>query len=356
MLTVRRIDERGAWNDALRALPRAHILQSWEWGDFKQVTTGWRPERLAFYHGDTLAGMASVGVRSVAGVRLMYAPKGPVFATADPAHWGAVIAHLEGIARRQRALWLKIDPDMVVATGVPGAPDDTPDPAGVALAGLLTGRGWRFSADQVQFRNTLTLDLTRSEDELMAQFSQNTRRKIRTAEKKGVQVRPATPADLPTLYALYRVTGKRDGFLTRPAGYYERAWRDFMQAGLAHALLAEYQGVAIAHVILFHFGRKCWYFYGASANDHRETMPNYRLQWEAIRWAKAAGYAVYDLWGAPDDFSEGDPLWGVYQFKQGFRGTVTRHIGAWDYAPCPLAYRAYTELLPRVRRALRRGR
>ena len=30
-------------------------------------------------------------------------------------------------------------------------------------------------------------------------------------------------------------------------------------------------------------------------------MPNYLLQWEAMRWAKAQGYAVYDMWGAPDD-------------------------------------------------------
>jgi peptidoglycan pentaglycine glycine transferase (the first glycine) len=60
------------------------------------------------------------------------------------------------------------------------------------------------------------------------------------------------------------------------------------------------------------------------------------------------------MWGAPDDFVESDPLWGVYQFKRGFRGVVTRHIGAWDYAPSPLLYRAYTELMPRIMRWLRR--
>jgi lipid II:glycine glycyltransferase (peptidoglycan interpeptide bridge formation enzyme) len=64
-----------------------------------------------------------------------------------------------------------------------------------------------------------------------------------------------------------------------------------MQAGLAHALIAEVDGKAIAHVILFHFGRACWYFYGASSNEARERMPNYLLQWEALRWAKAHAYA-----------------------------------------------------------------
>jgi hypothetical protein len=26
-------------------------------------------------------------------------------------------------------------------------------------------------------------------------------------------------------------------------------------------------------------------------------------------------------------------MWGVYEFKRGFKGEVRRHIGAWDYAP-----------------------
>ena len=126
-----------------------------------------------------------------------------------------------------------------------------------------------------------------------------------------------------------------------------------MEAGLAHAFIAEYEGQPIAHLILFHFGRKCWYFYGASSDLERERMPNYALQWAAIRWAKAQGYALYDMWGAPDHFNESDRMWGVYEFKRGFRGSVTRHIGAWDYAPYPLLYRTYAEAWPRLRARLR---
>lgn len=121
-----------------------------------------------------------------------------------------------------------------------------------------------------------------------------------------------------------------------------------MRAGLANALIAEVNGVAISHVILFHFGRKCWYFYGASANEERQRMPNYALQWAAIRWAKARGYETYDMWGAPDAFDESDSLWGVYQFKRGFRGRLTRHIGAWDFAPHPTLYYLYHQFVPRL--------
>ena len=216
------------------------------------------------------------------------------------------------------------------------------------LERMLWRRGWRFSDSQVQFRNTLTIDLRQSEDEILAAMSGNTRRKIRVAAKKGVTIRAASVEDLPLLYALYQVTGARDNFLIRPFDYYRRAWEQFMQAGLAQGLIAEYGGAAIAHVILFHFGWKCWYFYGASANEQRERMPNYALQWEAIRWAKAQGYQVYDMWGAPDRFDESDSLWGVYQFKRGFRGRLTRHIGAWDFASHPTLYYVYSQALPRL--------
>lgn len=189
-------------------------------------------------------------------------------------------------------------------------------------------------------------------------MGQGKRRKVRYGAKHGVTVRPATLDDLPLLYRLYAETGERDGFLIRPYDYYQDEWGVLMHDGLAHALIAEVEGQAVAHVILFHFGRKCWYFYGASVSDPemRRRMPTDMLQWEAMRWAKSQGYAEYDMWGAPDDFREDDPLWGVFQFKRDFGGTVVRHIGAWDYTPSPLLYRLYTQVMPQILAFMKRLR
>ncbi len=357
MLNVTIITDRNQWNTALRALPFAHVLQSWEWGEFKRVTTGWQPMRLAFQRGGQIVAMASVGVRSVGPLKVMYISKGPALDYSDSALVAEVFDHLQSLARKQAAIWLKIDPDVIAATGIPsGDADnpDAPDATGQVILQTLKARGWRFSADQVQFRNTITVDLSPSEDELLAAMSQNTRRKVRTAEKKGVTVRAGTLADLPTLYELYRMTGERDHFLIRPPEYYKQAWQVFMEAGLAHPLIAEVDGKAIAHVILFHFGKTCWYIYGASSNEERDRMPNYLLQWEAMRWSKAQGYSRYDMWGAPNEFIESDSMWGVYEFKRGFRGTVTRYIGAFDYAPFVPLYFAYSQAWPRVLKWMRR--
>jgi lipid II:glycine glycyltransferase (peptidoglycan interpeptide bridge formation enzyme) len=361
-LTVTTIIDRDQWNDTLCTLPYAHVLQTWEWGEFKRATTGWLPIRLAFIRDGQTVAMASVGMRRAGPLKVMYVPKGPALDYANTELVVEVLRHLQRIARHHRAIWLKIDPDVIAATGVPATTadeeddaNDAPNPEGQAFMRTLRERGWHFSNDQVQFRNTILIDLTQSEDELLAAMSQSTRRKVRIAEREGMTVRAGSIADLPLLYDLYRVTGERDEFLTRPPEYYEQAWRVFIEAGLAHPLIAEIDGQPVAHVILFHFGRKCWYFYGASSNKHRDKMPNYLLQWEAIRWAKAQGYALYDMWGAPSVFDESDPLWGVYNFKRGFRGAVTRHVGAWDYAPLPLLYHAYTQIMPRVIARMRRA-
>ena len=109
--------------------------------------------------------------------------------------------------------------------------------------------------------------------------------------------------------------------------------------------------------MLFVFQKQSWYIYGMSRNVAREWMPNYLLQWEAIKASQEAGCDTYDLWGAPAEFNESDPMWGVYRFKQGLGATAVRHIGAWDLPVQSLAYSAYTQILPRLIAVMRwRGR
>jgi peptidoglycan pentaglycine glycine transferase (the first glycine) len=142
--------------------------------------------------------------------------------------------------------------------------------------------------------------------------------------------------------------------LIRPYGYYQSAWERSMADGLGHLLLAEADGELLAGIFLFTLGRRAWYMYGASSDQRREWMPNYLLQWEAMRWARQRECIAYDLWGAPNELREEDPMWGVYRFKAGFGGHFVRHIGAFDYAPLRPLYALYTWLIRKYLGLLRR--
>jgi lipid II:glycine glycyltransferase (peptidoglycan interpeptide bridge formation enzyme) len=348
------ITDPAIWNATLALMPYAHVLQTWEWGEFKAMTTGWNPQRIAYVHEGVVVAMAQILRRKVGPLSILYVPKGPALDYTNPALRASVLSELKRHAAQAGAIFIKIDPDVTTGVGVPGQPDAFDDPTGLQIIAEWKSAGLAFSPDQVQFRNSAIVDLRRSEDELLAAMKQKTRYNVRLAERRGVTIRFGTEDDLPLLYALYEITAQRDGFIIRPLDYYRKAWGMFMQAHLAQPIIAEYLGYPIAHVIIFGFGRRAWYFYGASSDEERENMPTYLLQWEAIKWAKQQGMAVYDFWGAPDDFyNADDPLAGVFRFKEGFGGVTVRRIGAWDYAPRSLLYTAYTRVMPLVLGAMR---
>ena len=348
------VEDAATWDGALLALPNPHILQSWAWGEFKS-RHGWRTTRLLFEEGGETVAAALVLRRKLPRlpVSILYVPKGPTldWRRADLAK--QVVQELASLARRERALFVKIDPDVYYSGD---APAFSPRPTqATAIGEMLESLGWRTSAEQIQFRNTLLLDLERQEDELLAAMKQKTRYNVRLAARRGVSVRSIgadhsqseRDAALSQFYQLYAETGRRDGFAIRPPDYYRDAWGSFLDRGLAQLFLAEFEGEAIAGLNLFVFGPTAWYMYGASSNRERKRMPNYLLQWEAIRWARERGCGLYDLWGAPDDLDESDPMWGVVRFKLGLGGQLARGLGAWDYPVSRAGYWLYTIVMPR---------
>jgi lipid II:glycine glycyltransferase (peptidoglycan interpeptide bridge formation enzyme) len=282
---------------------------------------------------------------------LTYVPKGPILDYSDALRLRQVLSLLEQHANEQRSLFIKIDPDIWLNRAIANVAslyDAT------RVLEIFEQHGWRPSAEQIQFRNTLIIDLTQNEDELLANMKAKTRYNVRLTSRRGVHARSGHESDLQTFYRLYYETSQRDGFVIRPSAYYLDLWAEFLRVGRAHVLLAEVGGETIAGLILFHFGQSAWYMYGASNTQHRNLMPNYLLQWEAIRRAKALGCTQYDMWGAPDHFDENDPLWGVYRFKSGFGGETMQGIGAFDFSPLPRLYWFYTATMPWVLTLMRR--
>jgi lipid II:glycine glycyltransferase (peptidoglycan interpeptide bridge formation enzyme) len=180
-------------------------------------------------------------------------------------------------------------------------------------------------------------------------MKQKTRYNIRLAEKKGVTTRLGTAADLPAFHGIMQVTGQRDRFGIHALAYYHAAYELFAPAQVA-LIVAEFEGKPLAGVMVFAWGETAAYLYGASSDEERQRMPAYAAQWAAMRWARAKGCTIYDLWGIPDAPEEEleaqftgrtDALWPVYRFKRGFGGEIRRVVGAADRVYNPLLHRLY---------------
>ncbi len=369
-----------SWNILISTLPNPHLLQTHEWGQVK-AKVGWAPHYLVWtpnrfsvfsdqssvtehwsLNADNCEAACLILKRAIpirgfaARLSVLYAPKGPLLDWSNEPLRKRVLDDLQSFAKKQGAIFLKMDPDVVLGTGVPGAEDASESDGGAVVQSDLARRGWVYSSDQIQFRNTALVDLQPTEEELLARMKQKTRYNVRLAERKGITVRVGSQTDFSMLYKMYAETSVRDGFVIRDEGYYQSVWQTFMPRDLpsfilhpsSFPLIAEVNGEPVAGLFLFLFASRAYYLYGMSRESHREKMPTYLLQWEAMKRAKAAGCAVYDLWGAPEVFDESDSMWGVYRFKEGLGGRVVRTLGAWDYAPNKFWYKMYSEVIPRI--------
>lgn len=108
------------------------------------------------------------------------------------------------LGRQQGAILLKIDPDI-------------PEPNEAALE-HLANIGFRLAGDDdgfggVQPRYVFRIDISPSEEELMAQMASKTRYNVRLAGRRGVKVRIGeNKNDLGIFYDILKETAERDRF------------------------------------------------------------------------------------------------------------------------------------------------
>lgn len=334
------------WDTFIARHPAGHLLQTWNWGELK-ARFGWRVIRLALVEEGIILSGAQVLFRPIPPIfSLAYIPKGPLVDWTDKNQTDALLGGLHHLCRSHRSVFLKMEPNAL--------DDDT-------RQNIVCQNGWLESEFTVQPPRTSIVDISPDEETILAKMKPKTRYNIRLAKRRGVTTRLGTEDDLPTFYRLMEMTGQRDQFGIHSLDYF-RAMLELFAPPEAALLLAEVEEEPVAGLLLLTHAATAYYLFGASSNAHREKMPTYLLQWEAMRWARAHGRTAYDLWGIPDaeearletEFvsrsEDASGLWGVYRFKRGFGGQVTRTLGAFDFVYNRLLYWMYRKWMTHRRR------
>lgn len=308
---------RENWNTFVQAQgPRSgKFLQSWQWGEF-QKAVGEQIERRQFIeNGKVVAQALWIKKHLPFFGEYWYAPRGPI-----------------GQSKRFREM---IDGN----------------PFFIRMESELLKDTQAKKTIDLQPAVTNILDLSLSEEELLAKTHQKMRYNIRLAAKKGVHVSLAQ-TQLDDVWSLFVETGKRGEFRLHPKTYYQKQLaslnNDDCRAFLASAY---FESHPIAATIMIDFGGTRTYVHGASGREYRQLMAPALLHWEMIRDAKHKGLRWYDWWGVAPAEAKDHPWEGISRFKRGFGGEDVEYPGTYDVVLKPARYQLYT-LARKIRRSM----
>lgn len=285
-----------------------HPLQSWEWGEFRKRAGN---ELVRFPFGQ---------------ITLHKIPFTPFKVAAfekGPAPTSKMLEELKKLTREQNLVFIKLEPNSAKASLGTAKFDQ--------IINLLKKNG-AVPGKTLFTPTTFWIDLTKSEDELIASFHPKTRYNIRVAQKNGVEVSEDNSDKAFEKYIeLTRETVQRQGFYAHSEKYHRLMWETLNPAGIARLLTARYKGEIITCWIVFVWKNFLYYPYGASTEKYRNVMANNLIMWETIRFGKSLGLKTFDLWGR----EEGK---GFTKFKEGYNPQVVEFLGTWDLITSPLYY------------------
>lgn len=249
------------------------------------------------------------------GVRVGYVARGPVVdvsAEDAAAVFRALVAYMVRDARAQRCRLLVLQP-----------PVDAPD------HGCLDRLGFRVGAPQVSPDATIRLDLTKSDDALLAAMSPMRRRNVRKILRTPVVV--AESEDVELFHRLHVVSAARQGFEPRSLEYLRSQWTLLRPAGIVSILAAFVEGLPVAALWITTFaGTATYRLPGWDSAAGGTANVNEALHWAVVQRSRAAGCRTYDLGGFDRPIAErilagGDPGADFRRtagfFKLGFDGT-----------------------------------
>ncbi len=307
------IDDDRAWDDLLLdKTQEPNYLQSSTWANTK-AGSPWKASRIIIETSNQSTLPLQVFSRTVPGLgKVHYAPQVTGLTR-------AAISAITEVIKDQYS-------DGMVFKLEPYLPDNKD------LIQDFSSKGWRIG-NGVQYRDSVIVDLSGSQDELFARLKKRARWEVRVAQRGNVKVEKTDnnqdSRDL--LAGLISQTGKRTGAFFRSATYLNNYWQLFHDAGQGDLYLARHGKDLLAGAYVIKFGNRAWYKDSGSVGHESKLMASRFLQWEIMKDLQKQGIKHYDLSGIPSEEELATShMRGLYTFKTGFSDNTMKYMPAME--------------------------
>jgi len=287
-MEIREMQDKNEWQNFAISFNMSQFLHAWQWGEYEK-NLGKKVWRLGVFNQNKLVG-ALMLIKNIlpVGKSYLYSPRFPILTEAVPAE--IFTQKIKEIGKKENSIFWRVD---------------------LFNADIFQNVNFKKIKD-VQPSKTLLLDLTKSEEEILAAMHPKTRYNIRLAEKKGITIRQGKgEEDIESFIKLTEETAERDNFKAHGPSHYRKLFN--LDNGFVKLYLTEYENKIIATNLMIYFGDTCTYSHGASSDENKNIMAPHLLHWHCICEAKKLGYKYYDFGGIDEK------KWpGVTRFKKSF--------------------------------------
>lgn len=304
-----------AWQKQQNKL-NAHILQTAAWGAFQEA----KGRKVLYAHGETWSWLAIVESGRF-GTRL-FCPAGPTASTKTGLQ--TALDTLVACAKANHVTYIRVEPQSPYSTAE------------------LPQIGLKPAHRNIHPRFTQVKDLTRSEDELLAEMSATNRNLYRTAGKKGLSFRQSTnPSEVTIFVDMMREVAGRNQITIHHDEYYQTMVATLMPLGALQLYIAEHENQPVAASIVLDSTHTRYYAHAASRAAARKLHPGTPLLTHMIFDAKKRGLKAFDFFGIAPPDQPNHPWRGFTQFKQSFGGQPVDMHGTWELPVKKFSYALY---------------
>ncbi len=306
------------WSEVSQKYPEANFLQSPEYAKmnealgYKTITEDFAGE-----------GYALMIVRDAKRGRYLEIPCGPLMNWGDKAAVKAVFAKIADIARQEKCVFVRVRPQLV----------NTAENMRV-----LAALGLKKAPMHLAAEHTVMIDLTKSEDELLADMRRQTRYEVRRSGKLGIIVEKSNSDEIfKEFHRVQADTAHRQGFVP-PNLKTLLAEKEAFGDNIAIYVAKTAEGEPVAYGMIIRGCKEGDYYEAASTPLNRKLPGAYALLWQAMRDLKADGYERFNLWGIAPAGQPHHRYAGVTTFKTGFGGEIIEYVPAHDMIINKLGY------------------
>lgn len=306
------------WTEVVKKFPEANFLQSPAYGKMNEILGA---KVITEDFGSQ--GWALMIVRNAKRGRYLEIPCGPLIDWGDEKLRREAIEAIHGVAVREKCVFVRMRPQM------PCTPENLR---------ILEDLGMKKSPMHLAAEHTVMIDLTPTEEDLLANMRRQTRYEVRRADKLGLVVARANSEEIfREFHEVQVATARRQNFIP-PSLEALLAEREVFQdkAWIYRAETAE--GEPVAYGLVIGDAREAAYYEAASTELNHKLPGAYALLWRAMKDLKAERYERFNLWGIAPAGQPNHRYAGVTTFKTGFGGEVVEYVPAHDLVVSKVKY------------------